>query len=54
MECLGLQLRAGANNVLDKDPSLINVYAISGGAANTYSLYDLFGHQLFVAFTAKF
>jgi len=49
-----LQLRAGANNILDKDPPLINTYAVAGGAANTYSLYDLFGRQLFVAFTAKF
>jgi hypothetical protein len=26
----------------------------AGGAANTYSTYDLFGRQLFLAFTAKF
>jgi iron complex outermembrane recepter protein len=49
-----LQLRAGANNVLDKDPPLINTYAVAGGAANTYSVYDVFGRQLFAAFTAKF
>jgi outer membrane receptor for ferrienterochelin and colicin len=49
-----LQLRAGANNVLDKDPPLINNTIVAGGAANTYDIYDMFGRQLFVAFTAKF
>jgi hypothetical protein len=27
---------------------------VASGAANTYSIYDMFGRQLFVAFTAKF
>ncbi|MEP6549268.1 MAG: TonB-dependent receptor [Gammaproteobacteria bacterium] len=49
-----LQIRAGANNVLDKDPPIINTDIAPGGAANTYSAYDMFGRQLFVAFTAKF
>jgi iron complex outermembrane receptor protein len=49
-----LQFRAGANNMLDKDPPLINTFAVAGGSANTYSVYDLFGRQLFLAFTAKF
>jgi iron complex outermembrane recepter protein len=49
-----LQVRAGANNLLDKDPPLINTDIVAGGAANTYSTYDLFGRQLFLAFTAKF
>ena len=49
-----LQIRAGANNILDKDPPLIDSGIVAGGAANTYSIYDLFGRQLFVAFTAKF
>jgi hypothetical protein len=49
-----LQIRAGANNILDKDPPVINTDIVSGGAANTYSIYDMFGRQLFVAFTAKF
>ena len=48
-----LQLRAGANNVLDKDPPLIDSNLVAGGAANTYSVYDIFGRTLFVAFTAK-
>jgi outer membrane receptor protein involved in Fe transport len=49
-----LQLRAGANNVLDKDPPIINNIIVQGGGANTYDAYDLFGRQVFVAFTAKF
>ncbi|HEY2676224.1 MAG TPA: TonB-dependent receptor [Steroidobacteraceae bacterium] len=49
-----LQIRAGANNLLDKDPPLINTDIVAGGAANTYSAYDLFGRQLFLAFTARF
>ena len=49
-----VQIRAGADNVLDKDPPLVNTDIVAGGAANTYSTYDLFGRQLFLAFTAKF
>jgi iron complex outermembrane receptor protein len=49
-----LTLRAGVNNVTDKDPPLVNSNLVSNGAANTYSVYDMFGRQLFLAFTAKF
>jgi outer membrane receptor protein involved in Fe transport len=49
-----LQLRAGANNVLDKDPPVINSALVANGAANTYSVYDMLGRQLFVAFRARF
>ncbi len=49
-----VQIRAGANNLLDRDPPLVNTDIVAGGAANTYSTYDLFGRQLFLAFTAKF
>jgi outer membrane receptor protein involved in Fe transport len=49
-----LQIRAGANNLLDKDPPLVNTDIVAGGAANTYSTYDLFGRQIFLAFTARF
>ncbi|MGH8133902.1 MAG: hypothetical protein ACRETP_11850, partial [Steroidobacteraceae bacterium] len=48
-----IELRAGVNNLTDKDPPLIGV-AISPGGQNTYPTYDLFGRQVFVAFTAKF
>jgi len=47
-------VRAGLNNLTDKDPPVISTDIVSGGAANTYDAYDLFGRQLFVAFTAKF
>jgi outer membrane receptor protein involved in Fe transport len=49
-------VRAGANNVLDKDPPLLVSQAgiIAGGNANTSDAYDMFGRQLFVSFTAKF
>lgn len=47
-------MRAGANNVLDKDPPLVSSFIVSGGQANTYDIYDLFGRQLFIAFSAKF
>jgi iron complex outermembrane recepter protein len=49
-----LQLRAGANNILDKDPPVINSALVANGAANTYSVYDMLGRQLFVAFRARF
>jgi outer membrane receptor protein involved in Fe transport len=49
-----LTLRAGINNVFDKDPPLIDVDLVGGGAANTYPIYDMFGRQLFIAFTARF
>jgi iron complex outermembrane receptor protein len=49
-----LQVRAGVNNLLDKDPPVIDTNIVAGGAANTYSIYDMFGRQLFLAFSAKF
>jgi iron complex outermembrane receptor protein len=51
-----LTLRAGANNILDKDPPLLvsQTGIVQGGGANTPDVYDIFGRQLFVAFTAKF
>jgi outer membrane receptor protein involved in Fe transport len=47
-------IRGGINNVLDKDPPVVDSLIVAGGQANTYDIYDLFGRQLFVAFTAKF
>jgi iron complex outermembrane receptor protein len=51
-----LTIRAGMNNVLDKDPPLLvsQTGLVAGGAANNPDGYDVFGRQLFVAFTAKF
>jgi iron complex outermembrane recepter protein len=49
-------VRAGANNLLDRSPPLLVAQTgiIAGGNANTSDAYDMFGRQLFVAFTAKF
>ena len=51
-----MELRAGVNNVLDKDPPVLPENDISGnaGPSNSFRTYDLLGRQLFVAFTAKF
>jgi len=50
----GVTLRAGVNNILDKDPPLATFQVTAGGAANTYSTYDSLGRQIYVAVTAKF
>ncbi|MBV9620956.1 MAG: TonB-dependent receptor [Gammaproteobacteria bacterium] len=49
-----LSLRGGINNVLDKDPPLLNTTVVPPGEANTIDVYDQFGRQLFLAFTASF
>ncbi len=52
--------RVGVNNILDKDPPIIdsNTYGISGppyGNANTYpGVYDSLGRQIFMGVTADF
>ena len=48
-----VQLRAGINNITDKDPPLIASEIISGGAPNTYATYDIFGRQVFFAVNLK-
>jgi iron complex outermembrane recepter protein len=49
-----LTVRGGINNVADKDPPLLSAAVIPGGEANTIDVYDMFGRQVFVSFTAKF
>jgi iron complex outermembrane recepter protein len=49
-----LTLRGGINNVMDKDPPVVDYALVNSGVANTYSIYDMLGRQLFIAFTAKF
>ncbi len=49
-----IQLRAGINNLFDKDPPIAPSEIISGGAPNYYEFYDALGRQVFAAFTAKF
>lgn len=50
----GIELRAGINNLLDKDPPLVTSEVTASGANNTFETYDTLGRELFVAFTAKF
>ncbi|MGA7537970.1 MAG: TonB-dependent receptor [Steroidobacteraceae bacterium] len=51
-------LRAGCNNVMDKDPPFLNdtvIYGVVGGAnQNTYTVYDLMGRELFLTASAQF
>ena len=51
-------LRAGCNNVLDKDPPFLNdtvIYGVVGGAnQNTYTVYDFMGRELFLTASARF
>jgi outer membrane receptor protein involved in Fe transport len=51
----GISIRAGVNNVLDKDPPLTTASYVGGaGSANAFPSYDLVGRQAFIGFTAKF
>lgn len=47
----GLQLRAGVNNVTDKNPPIVSANVAVSGAANSYPTYDQLGREIFVAFT---
>ena len=49
-----LSVRAGVNNVFDKDPPLVSSLLAGTGSPNAYPTYDLLGRVLFAAFTAKF
>ncbi|HEX4023856.1 MAG TPA: TonB-dependent receptor, partial [Steroidobacteraceae bacterium] len=49
-----LQLRAGVNNIFDKDPPILGDEITGVGSANTYPAYDILGREIFMAFTAKF
>jgi iron complex outermembrane recepter protein len=52
----GVELRAGVNNLFDKDPPFVPSEDISSasGNVNSYPTYDLLGRELFLGFTAKF
>ncbi|HEU4619058.1 MAG TPA: TonB-dependent receptor [Gammaproteobacteria bacterium] len=43
------QLRAGINNLTDKNPPFVTSDISAGGAPNTYGTYDIFGRQVFLA-----
>jgi outer membrane receptor protein involved in Fe transport len=49
-----LELRAGVNNLFDKDPPIVSSNVAASGAANSFPTYDQLGRELYVAFTAKF
>ena len=49
----GLEVRAGVNNVLDKDPPLVSSLITGTGAPNTYPTYDLLGRVLYMGVTLK-
>jgi outer membrane receptor protein involved in Fe transport len=51
----GLSVRAGINNLFNKDPPIVAVdYTGGAGTPNTFPTYDLLGREAFVGFTAKF
>jgi outer membrane receptor protein involved in Fe transport len=50
----GFQVRAGINNIFDKDPQVLNSNIVGTGLPNTYPTYDLLGRVMFVGFTANF
>ena len=49
-----LTIRAGVNNVLDRDPPLVNSLVSQTGSPNTFPTYDLLGRVIFVGATARF
>ncbi|MEP7242797.1 MAG: TonB-dependent receptor [Gammaproteobacteria bacterium] len=49
-----LSIRAGINNVLDKDPPLVATELSGTASPNSYPTYDTLGRQAFVGFTATF
>lgn len=49
-----LQLRAGVQNLFDKDPPLLPADITNETQSNSFPTYDTLGRQIFVAFTAKF
>jgi iron complex outermembrane recepter protein len=46
-------LRAGVNNILDKDPPWLPAAITGSGSPNSFPLYDLLGRNLFVSLTAN-
>jgi iron complex outermembrane recepter protein len=49
-----LDLRAGVNNLFDRQPPILTNPSLQGGGqANTFATYDVLGRQIYIAFTAK-
>jgi len=49
-----LTLRAGVNNLLDKDPPIVSNVVTGTGQPNSFPTYDLLGRVIFANFTLKF
>jgi iron complex outermembrane receptor protein len=49
-----LSVRAGVNNIFDKDPQIVDSAIVGVGLPNAYPTYDFIGRALFVGFTATF
>ncbi len=49
-----LAIRAGVNNVLDKDPPLVNSLVSQTGSPNSFPTYDLLGRVIFIGAQARF
>jgi outer membrane receptor protein involved in Fe transport len=47
-------IRAGVNNVLDRDPPLVNSFVSQSGSPNTFPTYDLLGRVIFIGARARF
>ena len=51
----GVDLRAGVNNIFDRDPPITAIQPLPEGNANTFpGTYDSVGRQIFVAATIKY
>ncbi len=50
----GVELRAGINNLFDRDPPIVSSNVAASGAANSFPTYDQLGRQVYVAFTLKY
>jgi outer membrane receptor protein involved in Fe transport len=51
----GVDLRAGVNNIFDRDPPITAIQPLPEGNGNTYpGTYDAVGRQIFVAATIKY
>ena len=50
----GLLLRAGVNNVFDKDPPVLDSGVTGSGSPNSFPNFDLLGRVVFIGLTANF
>jgi outer membrane receptor protein involved in Fe transport len=47
-------VRAGVNNIFDKDPQIVDSAVVGVGLPNAYPTYDFLGRVMFIGFTANF